>query len=868
MTPDRRTGEVRSLAGADWSVREALGDTWRWYLDKPLDEWHNNVGTAAEAGRLAPGWWPASVPGSVVTDLWRAGELPDPYRGRNTRAAEWTGARSWVYRRAVDLPPMAGDERAVLDVGGIDPSGSVYWDGQLLGQLSGLYRRARLPIPDSAASPGTHRLVIVVDPVPASQPQVGRTELVRVHRPRMNEGWDFCPRFPHQGIWRDIRLVVAPVHLAAVTVRSDLDEDGRGRVRLAGTLDVTGDRPVPVEFALLDEHGSVVAEHREVITGGPRRTLDLGLDVERPDLWWPNGFGRPTTYQACLRVDDRPEPAWHGTVGFRRAALVANAGAPDPARPYTALVNGVVVPLVGWNWVPADAQYGAVHPERVRHLVDLAARSGARILRVWGGGLVETDEFYEACDRAGLLVWQEFSQSSSGMQSAPATDDAFVRLMSDEADAVVPARTHHPCLLLWGGGNELDLDGAPLDEARSPVLAALRDRVARLDPGRSWLPTSPTGPAFHHRLDVIAAAPGDQHDVHGPWEHQGLRGQYTLANAGSSLAHTEFGVEGMTNWRSLLHLVPEEHRWPADRTNPVYRHLGDWWINAPLVQQSFGNRLADPESLLRASQLMQAIGLAYAVEADRRRFPTCSMVLPWQLNESYPNAWGTSCVDHLGEPKPAYHAVARAFAAQRVTVRVPTSVWADEARLVAQAWVWSEPGVAAGSRVLGRLRRADGTLLAERSWQVAAPVRHPRPVGTLTVDRADVPPDAAVVWELVWESADGTLLDREAVLACTGHDFTPLLDLGPATLDVTTRSTPDATLVEVAHRTGPMVVGLRLVDDRPPDAPGWLVCDGDPRPLLPGETRAFAVRTRCPQPGARVRLEAWNTPAVTLEIPI
>ena len=106
----------RSLNGPGWTIREALGETWRWYVDKPLEAWGNNVAGAARRGQSAPGWWPASVPGSVVTDLWRGGEVPDPYRGRNSRAVEWTGDRSWVYRRTVDLPAMASGDLAVLEV--------------------------------------------------------------------------------------------------------------------------------------------------------------------------------------------------------------------------------------------------------------------------------------------------------------------------------------------------------------------------------------------------------------------------------------------------------------------------------------------------------------------------------------------------------------------------------------------------------------------------------------------------------------------------------------------------------------------------------------------------------------------------------
>lgn len=887
-----RDGRVLDLAGPGWLVREALGDTWRWYVDAPVTA-RNNAADAARAAATTPGWWPATVPGSVVTDLARAGELPDPYRDRNSRAAEWTGARHWVYRREVDLPPLGPGERAVVELDGVDPSGTVLWDGQPIGRVEGLYHRLRAEVPAAAATPGEHRLAVVVDPVPPNEPQVGRTERVRVHRPRMTEGWDFCPRLPHQGLWRSARVVVDRVHLAEATVRADLlvaEVGGSARdrcseapisvgstdlgavadgvVRVAGVVEVGDDGDAAVRVEVLADAGDVVAAGRADLPGpGRDRPLDLVVRVPAPRRWWPRRLGTPTTYTVRLTVPGG-RTLWRGTVGFCTARLVPNPGAPAGARGYTAEVNGVRLPLVGWNWAPADAQYGTVTRERVEHLVGLAVASGAALLRVWGGGLVETEEFYEACDRAGLLVWQELSQSSSGMQSAPSDDPAFVDLMRREAAVVVPARVHHPSLLLWGGGNELDLDGVPLDEARSPALAALRDEVARLDPGRAWLPTSPTGPAFHHRADVIAAAPGDQQDVHGPWEHQGLTGQHALADAGTCLAHSEFGVEGMANHRLLDHLVPADRVWPVDRSNPVHRHLGEWWDNAPLVQDCFGGRLADVDGYRRASQHLQATGLAYAVEADRRRWPRCSLVLPWQLAESYPNAWCTAVVDHLGDAKPAFHAVARAFAPDRATLRTATTAWGGRSHAAAEVWLWSDAGVAAGSAVVARLRTADGDVLAERRWAVPDPVREPRPVGDLRLPASALPRTAVLLWEVVWTAAGGAVLDHEVVVATSAADLSPLLDLAPAALDVALRPDgPDAAVLEVAHRGGPAVVGLALLDARPVGTPGWAVLDGDPRPLLPGGSRTFRARWTPGDPtGPRpLTLAAWNLPALTLD---
>lgn len=416
----------------------------------------------------------------------------------------------------------------------------------------------------------------------------------------------------------------------------------------------------------------------------------------------------------------------------------------------------------------------------------------------------------------------------------------------------------------------------PLDEQDSPVLAALAEAVHRLDPGRHWLPTSPTGPEFHNRLDRIRTNPAGQHDVHGPWEHQGLEAQNTLYNAGTSLAHTEFGVEGMTNLRSLLALVPEADLWPADRSNPVCRHLGEWWNNADLVQHVFAGRLNGLERMLRASQLLQAMGLQYAIEADRRRAPRCSIVLPWQLNESFPNAWCTSSVDYRGDAKPAYYAVTRAFAPRRVTIRVERTAWGGHETTGAEAWLWSEVPVAAGGRLALRLRALTGATLGETSGSLG-PITYPVAVANL-----DVPLAAArqagvsmVMWEAEWRDAAGRVLDVERALASTTDDLAGLLELEQAVIEVAVmpESSSDGdgasagVSVSVRHVSGPAVVGLRVLDGRPIDAAGWAVIDGDPRPLMPGEERRFGVGWREADTDVHPRLlsvESWNTAPVTL----
>ena len=692
-----------ALDGDDWQLRGFLGEEWRWHVNKPWD---------------APGWLPARVPGSVVDDLWRAGELENPYRMRNSRLAEWVPERAWIYRRRVS----GGRVRFA----GVDHEATVFVDGDEVAQHVGAFTPFEVEVP-----PGEHALAVVVHAAPESEPQVGRTSRVRVHKSRMGYGWDFCPRMVHQGIWRSVTLDAPPETFPRVTLA-----DGVGTVELDG----------------------------EVV-----------LRVESPELWWPNGMGAQRLYP--VPVGDREL-----SVGFRTIELDG----------YRVVVNGRPMPIKGWNWVPIDALYGVPGPEKLEHLLQLAARANVNLLRVWGGGVIESEEFYELCDRLGLLVWQEFSQSSSGIESVPSDEPTFVETMVADAREIVPRKRRHPSLAIWCGGNELDGDDS------TSVLAALREVVQELDPERAWLPTSPLG----------------DEDVHGPWEHQGLRRHYAHYEAGTSVLHSEFGVEGMTNRRALEMLIDEDARWPADRTNSVYEHLGAWWNNAPLVQEAFGGRIADVETMRRASQWLQYEGLRYAVEATRRRG---AGVIPWQFNESYPNAWCTSALDHRGDPKPAYWGVARAYRDDHPTAQFETCAWGGER--------------VAHARVSGPARFVDldGVVVAESTGgEIAAPL------------------DAF--------ASDVFLLDlgtNRYVMTRT-KNLAPLLDLAVARLDAD--FVADSHKLVLRHASGHAALGVVVEDARAYDADGWVVFSDNVIDLLPGETREIEVLGSV----GELRVEGWN----------
>ncbi|MGI9111083.1 MAG: glycoside hydrolase family 2 protein [Gaiellaceae bacterium] len=286
------------------------------------------------------------------------------------------------------------------------------------------------------------------------------------------------------------------------------------------------------------------------------------------------------------------------------------------------------------------------------------------------------------------------------------------------------------------------------------------------------------------------------------------------------MLHSEFGVEGMTNRRAFEALIAEEHRWPADRTNPVYEHLGNWWINAPLVRECFGGRLDDLETLRRASQWLQYEGLRYAVETTLRRG---AGVIPWQLNEPFPNAWCTTAVDWHGDPKPAYWGVRRAYRG------APSASFAT--------WAWGS---------------GDGGGEVEGSARVTAPARLLDLDGTVVAQ----PEDDEIAASLAAFAADVFVLDvsgNRYVLTRT-NDLAPLLDLPPAQLSI--RRTPGNSLV-LKNPADVAALGLVLEGARPASESGRVTFSDNVLDLLPGETRELEVAG----PVGELRIEGWNAAA-------
>lgn len=260
------------LDGDSWQLKGFLGDAWRW---EQLD-------AIPDAPPLA-GWIPASVPGSIHHDLSRAGAIPDPYRDRNTLAAEWVPERWWIERRAFRVGPELRGSRIRLVFEGLDFAARIHLNGDEIGRHASMFAPAIFDVAERLRYGRDNVVAVVLEPAPPSEPQVGETARVRVHKSRMTYGWDFCPRMVHLGIWGSVWLeVTGPAAIEDVWVRTRLegergdrgagagtdDDGGAALVRIAveaswPQVEASGEAPgLEAHVVIVDPGGHTVAEGR------------------------------------------------------------------------------------------------------------------------------------------------------------------------------------------------------------------------------------------------------------------------------------------------------------------------------------------------------------------------------------------------------------------------------------------------------------------------------------------------------------------------------------------------------------------------------------------------------------------------------
>jgi beta-mannosidase len=669
--------KIYDLSQLHWQLAGFVPEQWRF----------SKLGDIATSAFSDVPALPAAVPGSVQEALRRAEILPDWNVGLNARQCEWVENRQWVFQAKLPAKWVKDARRVELRCEGLDYSGWVYVNNHEAGAFRGAFTPHIFNL-----TPYIHRrgnlLQIVFDVPPRWLGQFGRTSQITDWKPRFNYTWDWTSRLVQIGIWDAITLEASD-EPAFDSLRCVTDVDpatGLGAVRVIAAASEGAGCSVEVEITDADGRclthslpgGLRPPSQQETPRAGAddagrRPAASTGIDIRLTGLpialWQPNGAGDQPLYTVRCRLigpDGRVHDEQTRQVGFRRIEWRQCEGAPAAADPWLCVVNGQPIFLQGVNWTPIRPNFADVPEADYRKRLELYRDLGCNLLRVWGGAYLEKECFYNICDELGLLVWQEFPLSSSGVDNWPPEDEESIAEMAEIAASYIVRRQHHACLLLWCGGNELvgGLNGSkvgavvPVDVSH-PLIGRLAQVVAELDPGRRFLPTSSSGPRFGARAADFGK--GLHWDVHGPWKMPGTLHEWKAYWAGDdALFRSETGAPGASPVEIIERSAGDLATLPGSADNPLWRRTS-WWIEWPIFVQEHGREPSDLAEFVAWSQARQAEALAIAAAACKARFPRCGGFLVWMGHDSFPCTANTAVVDFEGRAKPAAVALRKAF---------------------------------------------------------------------------------------------------------------------------------------------------------------------------------------------------------------
>lgn len=594
---------------------------------------------------------PAKVPGSVYEPLIEAGLLPDPCFELNSRQCEWVAARFWIYETEFETEPVPGS-RCRLVFEGIDCRCDIHLNGRKIASSDNMYVPVIRDI-TARLRRGKNQLKVLLYAAPDEMGQCGYTSRVTTQKARYTYKWDFCPRMPSLGIWRPVWLEWGETFFAEEDFRSGLPEgeDFSYAFRCEGRKE-----GLTAEISLTEGDRIVWSAVREVPADG---RLQVAGSLPGAKLWQCNGRGTPFLYdlRCSLFRNGVVVCSKEQKVGLKKLRVLPNEKAGQGAPPYLFELNGEKLYIKGVNFAPQDMLYGRITAERAEQDVRTMKEMNVNMVRVWGGGFIESEAFYDACDRAGILVWQDFIQSSSGIDNHPSKSLRFRKKFLNTVRAAVYEKRNHVCTAVFCGGNEIAIgpERKPIDE-QDPLIGETGAFV-RANSNVHFVSTTPCGARFAADLDH----PQDNHDIHAPWLYLGTEGQYQYGNRLECLFNSEFGVNGMCERASLeSFLSPANIRPCSFEENDVWRHHGEMWDTYARDSAIFGSPQSI-EDMIEASQFIQAEGLKYLVESNRRRAFHNGGVLIWCMNEPFPNVANLSIVDYYSRRKTAFYQLRRCY---------------------------------------------------------------------------------------------------------------------------------------------------------------------------------------------------------------
>lgn len=620
-------------------------------------------------------WMKATVPGTVHTDLMANGKIPDPFIGTNESQVQWVETKAWEYKTTFNASEeiwKSKNKELVFD--GLDTYAFVYLNDSLILTGENMFLEYKVDVAKYLKKTN-NMLRIVFHPASelieknkknATIKNVPGGDRVFIRKAQYQFGWDWGPTLVTAGIWKNVQLRgFGDFHVTEVTLTTNQIKNDTAFLTLSIDFDYVG-KESNFNVDISDKSGSYFKGELHAIKG--MRGIDYSILVPHPKLWWSNNMGKPYLYEFIIKVTG-DNVAYEKKIksGIRTIELREETDA--AGKTFSFFLNNEPIFIKGANWIPCDNFIPRITPEKYYTLLKDAQRSNMNMLRVWGGGVYEQEDFYNTCDSLGIMVWQDY-MFAGGMIPNSILPTAF-----NEIRQVTLRLAHHACISIWCGNNEINEGwnnwGWQKEYKISPMdsVAMVRTYQALFDPEASsaaklskdipYITSSPATGWGHPE----AYKSGDVH-YWGVW--WGME-PFSAYDTHVGRFVSEYGFQGIPTLSSYSLFDPDGTN---GFTDPVFiahqKHPKGFETINTYMQRDYpmADEFADH---VYVSQVVQRDGVARAIEAHRRAMPYCMGTLFWQYNDCWPvTSW--SSVDYYGQKKLLQYALPDLYAPLLVSV--------------------------------------------------------------------------------------------------------------------------------------------------------------------------------------------------------
>ncbi len=608
----------------------------------------------------------AKVPGSIYTDLYRNQLIPDPYFGENEKQLQWIEKDTWIYECTFNLNQEELQSQNIrLNLDGIDTYSNVYLNDSLILQTQSMFLAYHKDIKELLKSENKLRIEILP---PLSQ--IPKEDSIKysggpqahVRKAAFQFGWDWAPRYAAGGIWKNLSLEfyntgkIYDVQFKLITLAA---QEALYRITIFYHLEVGESYNL-----IFSDTSDAINFTIPIIPKNSMGVLNFTLKIRVPKLWWPNGVGESYLYNFDIQIEQNGKilDQVNQKIGIREIELINETDSMGTS--FYFKVNGKPIYIKGANYVPQDVFVG--NKKNPHQIIDDIVKSNMNMIRIWGGGIYESDEFYDLCDSAGIMVWQDFMFANSVYPS----DSNFLSLVKQEANQQIKRLQHHPSIALWCGNNEISEawhnwgwqkqfgyskeDSSRLWNNYHNIFdTILHIKVSHLSNGTPYWQSSPQ----YGRGNPLSKNNGDLH-YWGVW-HDGHSFDSLENNTGRFMS--EFGFQSYPSL-STIEKICDDEDFGIESTqlqNHQKHSRGDAIIQKYMMDE-YGIVPEEFDDFVYLSQILQSNGIAKGLKAQRRNQPFCMGSMYWQLNDAWP-AISWSGIDYYGNWKPLQYAVREAY---------------------------------------------------------------------------------------------------------------------------------------------------------------------------------------------------------------